>query len=346
MKKIKWQQSFQGLPDIPKSKQWIAGELGTMEQKITLKLIQSEQINDEETAIMLELTEFYTQLYNSLESVDYSKFTKSDFQKFKDYIFYAFSYNILVSNDLTVHQLYRVVINCSIVGSKKSLTKKRFLSYPPLHIVKKIDKFNRANTPKSTIFYGAESIDTALNEIKPQIGDMVSIGVWKPTRDSGTFISYPISHNFAANGINGNSTGAMAAFLELKKNQNQILGNFLEPYFQLLGREYSKPINHHYEYLISALFSTRLLEDNNNRGTYFDIECIVYPSVGNKFLTSNIAMRRDVFKKEFELDKVVEFKITDTNYGSGQKENPESISIVEYENYRETNKFEENNIIW
>lgn len=345
MKKPNWQSKFRELPEIPNSKKWIAGENGTLEQKITLKLISNQTITAEEESLMLELTDFYKRLYKSLEKLEYNTFTKKDFEKFKNYILYAFNYVIFLTNNLTISQLYRVVINKNIIGSKTSLTKKGFLSYPPLHIVKKINKFNRANEPNATVFYGAESIDTALNEIKPQKGDLVSVGVWKPTRD-GEFISYPISHSTNGFGVNDNSTSAMVAFIEYRKKQSKVLGDFLEHFFQLLGREYSKPINHHYEYLISAIFSNRILDNPQNKGTNFDIECIVYPSVGNKFLTSNLAVRRDVFRHNFELTKVIEFEVSETHYDKSQKKDPGSINLVDFINYKETEKFEDNIILW
>ena len=345
MRKPKWQSKFRNLPEIPESKKWIKGENGTLEQKITFQLISNQPITTEEESVMIELTDFYKSLYKSLEKLEYDSFSNKDFENFKNYIFYAFNYVVFLTNNLTVYQLYRVVINKNIVGSKKSLTKKGFLSYPPLHIVKRINRYNRANEPNTTVFYGAESIDTALNEIKPEKGDLVSVGVWKPTRN-GEFISYPISHSAEGFGVNENSTSAMTAFLEYQKKQSKVLGDFLEHFFQLLGREFSKPIKHHYEYLISAMFSNRILDNPQNKGTNFDMECIVYPSVGNKFLTSNLAFRRDVFRHNFELSKVLEFEVTETHYEKSQKKEPGSINLVEFTNYKETDKFDGNNIVW
>ena len=84
------------------------------------------------------------------------------------------------------------------------------------------------------------------------------------------------------------------------------------------------------------MFSEKILDNPQNKGTSFDFECIIYPSVGNKFKTSNVAVRKDILRHEFELTKVIEFEVT----------NPESINLVDYKDYRITEKIEDNRIIW
>ncbi len=345
MKKPKWQTEFRDLPKIPDAKKWLKGEHETIEQKISKKLIVGKPISDEERKVMQGLVLFYGILYKSLQDLDFGTFTSKDFKNFENYIFYAFNYFPALANKLTIYQLYRVVINEHLTGTKESLTKKGLLSYPPLHIVKKINKYNRANTPRTNVFYGAETIDTALNEIKPEIRDKVTVGVWKPTVER-EFNSYPISHSEKGFGVNENSTNAIRAFNEFKKTHDKVLTDHMEPYFHVLGYEYSKPIKHHYEYLISAMFSEKILNNPQNKGTSFDFECIIYPSVGNKFKTSNVAVRKDILRHEFELTKVIEFEVTECHYEKGQKTNPESINLVDFKDYRTTERIEDNRIIW
>lgn len=346
MKRPKWQIKFKDLPIIPKSKRWINGDPETMEHRISKKLFAELPITKEEEEIMKELTLFYEILSKSLESVDYTTFTKQDFKNFKNYIFYAFNYTVILTNRLTVFQTFRMVINENVLGEKKSLNKKRFLSYPPEHVVKEINKFNRANTPGSSVFYGSETIDGALNELKPQVGDLVSVGVYEPVREK-KFIAYPISHSEQGYGVNEQSTCAMEAFKELKGKQSKLLADFIEPYLHILGHEFSKTVKHHYEYLISSLFSEKILSAYTLKNTRFDIECIVYPSVGHKFLASNLAIRKDVFKRDFKLTKVREFVITETFYDDiFDNPIPDQIKVVGYKDHKETTTFDGNEIIW
>lgn len=347
MKKPKWQLTFRDLPEIPKSKLWLQNGKGTLEQIISRKLFLNQEITEMEKEVMSELSMFYAILYKTLKDLDYSNFNSKDFENFKNYIFYAFNYILLYKNNLTIYKLYRVVINENVSGSKNSLTKKGYLTYPPEHIVKKINKYNRVNTPLTTIFYGSETIDTALNEIKPKIGDVVSVAEWKPLNPNKEFISYTISHSEKGYGVNKHSTDALNAFYKLQINKNEILKNFLEPYLYILGHEFSKPIKHHYEYYLSSIFSEKILEKSENRIDRFKMECIIYPSVGNKFLNSNVAVRKDVFRHKFKLTKVIEFEVTETNFDNIQnQQNTESINLVKYKNYKETQNIEENKIIW
>lgn len=342
MKKIKWQKKFRDLPEIPEVKNWKKDGLATEEQEITYKLITGQKISIEEVAKMDSLVNFYVTLYNKLDTIDFSSFTKKDFEDFRNYIFYAFNYILLISNKVTIFFLFRAVIN----RDNKTITKKGLLTYPPLHIVQKINKYNRANTPNTNVFYGSETINTAINELKPKVGDKVTVGVWKPIDKKRQFLSYPISHGANSYGVNENATSAMEAMKEFKKNTHPILARFMDPYFHLLGREFEKSIKHHYEYQISAMVSEKILEKDTRTKDGFNFECIIYPSVGNKFTTSNFAFRKDVIRHHFELSKVVEFEVASEHYDREQSENPSVINIIGIKNVREAKAIIDNDIIW
>lgn len=346
MKKPQWKIQFKDLPLIPETKIWIKGNTmmnATVERQITEKLRLGYSITDSDEKTLTELESFYNELSIKLEELEYSSFTLKDLEDFKNYIKYVYNYIALLVNKIEIFQLYRIVI----YSDNKTITNKKWLTYPPLHVVKKIGKLNRANTTNTTIFYGAETIDAALNELKKHIkvNDLVTVGKWVPNVKR-EFISYPISHSKISYGINPGSTKAVQGFLKYSKTQNPNYTKILEHYFQILGYEYSKEVSHHLEYLISATFSEDILDNPQNKNTNFDVECIVYPSVGNKFKTSNVAIRRDVFKHNFKLQKVIEFKVTETHFDRKESVDVEGINLVEYKNLRETEKFDENQIIW
>lgn len=343
MKKPKWKIQFRDLPTIPKTKRWIEDGKTTVERQITEKLRLGYSIIEEEEELLAELAIFYKQLYIGLEKLDYKSFTSKDFEDFKNYIKYVYNYIVLLANKIQIFQLYRVVI----YGDNKTITNKKWLTYAPLHVVDKIGKLNRANTTKTTIFYGAETIDAALNELKKhiKIGDLVTVGKWIPN-ENRDFISYPISHSKPGYGINPGSTKALHGFLEYSKTQNIYFTEIMERYFYILGKEYSKEIDHHYEYFISATFSEDILDNPQNKNTNFDIECIVYPSVGNKFKTSNVAIKKEVFRHNFKLEKVIEFNVTELHFERNPSTDIEAINLVHYENWRSTTKFDNNQIIW
>ena len=345
MKKPKWQISFPGQPDIPSAKRWIPGASDTLEQRMTQKLSMGVKLDDQEKESLDELVNFYSELDQTLTNLDYNSLSKLELRKFKNYILYAFNYHVLVTNRIKLYSMYRVVVNESVQNSTDIITHKKYLTYPPIHVVRRMNKLNRANTPKNTVFYASESIDSALNELKPRIGDVVTVGVWRP-KENNEFNTYPISHSEEAFGVNNSSTNAKMAFQEQSKNQDIDLTTLMEPYFKLLGREYSKPVENHIEYLISALLSDHILKDHGGDKGQFNMDAIVYPSVGNKFSTTNFAFRRDVIKYRFDLTKVKTFEITDTHYENSPQPHPEQISFVSYSGFKQTSEIHGNEIIW
>lgn len=343
MKRPNWKIKFRTLPLIPETKHWINDGKTTEERIITEKLRQGQNISQNEINILNELKVFYNDLEKGLETLDYTTFTQKDFIDFKNYIKYVYNNIAILSNKFTIFHLYRVVK----YSDNKTITHKKFLTYPPLHVVKKNGKFNRANTQNTTVFYGAETIDSTLNEIKDSInvGDLLTIGKWVP-KSNKEFISYPISHSKPAYGKNLGTTKALHGLKEALKGTDEMFIEILERYFSILGKEYSKVISHNNEYFISATFSEDIFNNPQNKNTNFDIECIIYPSVGNKYQTSNFAFRRDVFRNNFTLEKVIEFEVTEKHFDRNLSKGFEEINLVSYKNLRTTTKFDDSSILW
>ena len=344
---LNWQLNFRDLPEIPKHKRWVKGSFSTLEQDISRKLSTNQAITKEEEDIFTELTTFYEKLDNKLAKLDYSSFTSAEFENFKNYIHYAFSFTALLVNELTIFQMYRLVVNENITGKNESIVNVDFLKYPKISVVKKINKYNRANTPETNIFYASENIDTALKEIRPPLNKLITVGVWTPKNINKKVISYPISHSDLAISINESVQKATQAFESRITDTNPLLHRFMKYYFRLLGREYTKKITHHHEYIISALFSEDILKDHSHTDDTFKIGCITYPSVGNEYKTQNLAILPEIIDQDFELTKVIEFEIEeefyDQNYISGY---PESINLAKIKNKRVSKQVIRNQIQW
>src|SRR5690606_38974660 len=137
-------------------------------------------------------------------------------------------------------------------------------------------KYNRANSPFTNVFYGSENIETAVFELKPKPNEKITIGEWIP-KESKHFIMSFIFHEKVLSHRSQVSSIIKAKHDEHVSKFNPMLKNFLATYTDILGYEFSKPVDHHLEYLISAIFSDRILsyETNHNR----KIDGIIFPSV-------------------------------------------------------------------
>jgi hypothetical protein len=347
MSKTNWQLNFRNLPTIPILKRWNQVTHITEEQRISLKLLHNQKISEAEKKEFIKVFKFYEELDIKLQNLDYSSFINDDFENFKNYITYAFNYIPLLSNNLTVFQTYRLVVNEWISKKNERLDNIKYLKYPSLEIVKEINKFNRANTPRTNVLYTAENIDSALKEIRPPINKIVTVVLWK-TKKEKEIISYPISHSERAMSINEAVQKTTTEFEENNGNSSQLFIEWSRQYFKLLGREFTKPISHHYEYLISSLFSERILKIRNDPNPSFNYDCIIYPSVGNDLCTDNLAIHPDSVDKEFRIFKIMEFEIVETHYEKKYVRNhPELITLAKIKNKHYAKNIQSNgDIVW
>jgi len=343
-----WLSKFKNLPTIPAHKKYMANFAGTTEQIIAFKLSTFQEISEDERKIFEELDEFYDQLNTELLLLDYESFTIKDLSDFKNYIQYAFNSHVLISNQLTVvRNLYRLVVNESVSKKNESITDIKYLTYPSLEIVKNIGKYNRASTSSTTLLYLTESVNTALKEIHPPLNKLVTIGVWTP-RNKRTFTHYPITHHDKAIEVNEQTAAGYNATQQLSNIYDPALVKYMNRYFKLLSREYSKPVTHDKQYAFSALLSEYILS-SKDVGTNYNYDCIVYPSVGNDYITRNFAINPNVADNQFKLIKVIEFEITDADYSLTHIANDdwENISVVKVKSRRETeNILPDGTIIW
>ncbi len=341
-----WQTSFRNLPEIPEHKRWNGKSNMTLEQIIAFKLLHKQPITKNEEEIFTDLATFYSELNDKLINLDYSLFNPSDFDNFKNYIFYAFNYTALISNKLTILQTYRLVVNEWVCGKNERIRNIDFIKYPSLDIVKKANKLNRANTLNTNVFYSAQNIDTSLMELRPPLNKLITVGVWKP-KSNKEFISYPISHSEEAAKVNEGVAKAKSAFDDHENFNSALFLNYTRYYFELFGREFTKRVTNHYEYLISALFSESIFENQGNSNTDVNYDCIIYPSVGNGYKTDNLAMRPTVLDNDFYLEKVIEFEVEHEFYDKPYVlTHPENITLAKIKNVYITNKFDKGEIIW
>lgn len=95
-------------------------------------------------------------------------------------------------------ELHRVTINKYLFyGKNQRINEIKFVGYPPAERVK---KNGRANYIGQSVFYATTNPITAINEIKPQKGDLITTSIWKQ-KENGEFLkTIPIFKTTTSNG--------------------------------------------------------------------------------------------------------------------------------------------------
>lgn len=211
-------------------------------------------------------------------------------------------------------KLERVTINRNIMKTNKRIRKINFLENPPKDYV---NKYGRCNLKKDSIFYASPMLTTALSEMRPKVGDLITKSIWK-LKEEHTFKICPIFHIQPNNGtMNVNTFELEKKFYELvnknfEENDRLAVINLTK----FIAYHFSKPVNpeNDKDYLFSAYFAHKLLNELDN-GT---IEGILYPSVKEHLSFENVALKADVFEKYYYLFEVHEsIIIKDPSDGDG-----------------------------
>lgn len=198
-------------------------------------------------------------------------------------------------------ELTRVTINKNVVGTNRRIKNLKELKYPP---PEKVTKYGRCNLPKQSIFYATFTQLTAFGEMKPNLGDIVTVSHWK-LKDKNTRLKFcPIFKNqpkkenlinprmFEFNQIYEKKTRELPPYF---KQQADDLIQFVADGFT----KYIRPGND-LDYIFSAYFSNKILTDFE----YGTIDAIYYPSVQDGLSFENIAIKPEVFEKYYTISEV------------------------------------------
>lgn len=196
----------------------------------------------------------------------------------------------------------RITINRSILGSNKRIKSISQLKYPPSHLVK---KYGRCNLPAQSVFYGTFGFMTALDEMKPKHGDLVTRTIWKNKTDKP--IKYcPIFMNQPeGNFINPRTVEYSNDFFkELEKIFPENAASVVVDLVQFISDSFARRVNpsNHRDYIFSAFFSNKILHEFEHG----NIDAIYYPSVQQRLSFENIAIKPTVFDENYELAEIRE----------------------------------------
>jgi hypothetical protein len=203
------------------------------------------------------------------------------------------------------NEIKRITINKSILFENKRITDISHLKYPPAKFVK---NYGRANLKSQSVLYGTFDIMTVLNEMKPDIGDLICISTWKLKKEK-TLIYVPIFKRWELeNGsVNLNMRLFESDYKKLSKNYPENVFQLIDLTNEFVADEFEKKVDRAYSdnYLFSAFFTNEILY-NFWRDEGEPIDAILYPSVASKRSFNNIAIKPEVFDNLYELHNVKE----------------------------------------
>lgn len=214
-------------------------------------------------------------------------------------------------------RIERITINKRILNENKRIDCITHLKYPPSELV---TKYSRCNLPGESVFYGTFNPLTALAEMRPEKGDMITRSIWRCNSDKQ--LKYcPIFYHQPTSGEVVNPRSRQYKFMfeqELKKTYSDPdIREFIIELNKFISEQFSKPINsgNHRDYIFSSFFSSKILNEMENGS----IEAIHYPSVKEDLSLDNLAIKPDVFDKYFQLIEVSESIVqsTPTSRSSG-----------------------------
>lgn len=198
-------------------------------------------------------------------------------------------------------QLVRVTLNRNIskVGNRM-ITEIKYLKYPP---PESITKFGRCNLIGQSMLYGSFNMVTASKEMRPEIGDLVTISTWK-LKQGMDILTCPIFYITSLDGMVHNELSLKCKIAHDNYFRNHFsneyrneVDNLMEFFAKAFAKEVA--VGNWNDYFLSAYLTNIIF---NRIGP--KIEMLIYPSVQESLESSNMAIRPEVFDEKFELYEV------------------------------------------
>ncbi len=306
------------------------------------------------------IKDFDNQIFETLENIQ-TKFkeykdlidsglhnlSKEEFDELKENINTYFNIELAFFSDTYPTNLFRVTNNKYIVGEGKRLTKISQLIGPPEGLA----KMGRCNLEGESVFYAALDFETAIWETQPEIGDNITVSVWKIKKGEKLdmhHIFHPIKTNLSKESAAAYkaSIKALPTIFGKIRNNNPELFDIVDMYYSFLTEEFMRKVNYEEKenYLVSALFSSRFLQSKRDDNG-FKIEAISYPSVKREYGITNVAIQNSLVLEKLELEKIILYEIGETNYTKEAKPN-DLIKVIGWQLEFDDFDFENDLIIY
>ena len=201
----------------------------------------------------------------------------------------------------------RVSINKRIVNENIRIFEVEKLKYPPSNCV---TKFGRANLKKQSVFYGAFNLNTAIKELKPETGDLITVSEWRLRNENMQLIVCPFfikqPEDFTTN------IRLLEIYYSFLKELNRFpedISTLVLEIHKFYAKVFSRKIDlyNNQGYLFSALLADKIFHQYK-QGI---VDAILYPSIQDEYRTENIAVKKDSFDQKYTLFRTIEKKVID-----------------------------------
>lgn len=206
-----------------------------------------------------------------------------------------------------VKEIQRVTINRRILRRNARLHNISYLKYPPAQFA----GYGRCNVKNQSVLYAGFDYVTILSELKPEVGDLITISYWENKAEHPMRCNTIVGHQPAGDVINPMTFRARSAIEREINKYPPNLRSLFTAQIEFLADAFSRRVAPRpvINYLFSAYFASKLL------GPEMNFDAINYASVQQRLSLNNIAIRADVFDRLFELKEAKEMIVVGSPYG-------------------------------
>lgn len=263
--------------------------------------MESPYINPEAIHnFILTLRAFYLRI----ERLDFKypeEFEKLIIESFKPIKFY----NLLGEGIFPT--IERITVNKRVIGTNTRILEERKLKYPPAECVK---NYGRANLKYQSVFYGTFNFMTAIKEMNPEIGDLITVSRWKLKNENDSLIVCPMFLKQPNDGSTNFRPKTLYKWFikELQKFPppvSKLIFELHQFYSDCFAREIESQNNQGYIY--TAMLADKIFNHYENG----IVDAIVYPSTKDSLSTENIAIKKESFDAKYQLSEAIEKRLLD-----------------------------------
>jgi len=196
----------------------------------------------------------------------------------------------------------RITVNKRVLdGENSRIAETKWLGCKP---AKKVDSYGRMNLIGQSMLYGTFSVPTAVNELQPEIGDLVTLSEWTLKHPNTELIVYPIFWNMRQDKGYFQILNQYRKFIaRFEKDIQGIFDTQMQFIADVMSKRISRENNN--TYVFTASIANRILYIEMNGET----EAIIYPSVKDTCKMDNIAIKPVSFDEKYKLKSVREYQI-------------------------------------